>query len=349
MSVGRQFHTATLLNDGTVLITGGTDGTNSLATSELFDAVTATFAATGSLATARQQATATLLGDGKVLVAGGFDANGQVLASAELYDPSTKTFSPASSMATARGEHTATLLKNGKVLFAGGVAGGTAELFDPNTGTFSTTSSMATMRFRHAAVLLNSGVVLVAGGYDNQNISATAELYDPASGTFIAAGPMTAPRAFFTATLLADGKVLLAGGDNVEQPIGASGRSTGELFDPAVGTFSSAGQMSMPRERHTATLLGDGTVLIAGGDFIVFTGGATRVGAFPHTTATTELFDPGSVAFTAGQNLQQGRTNHTATLLTSGKVLITGGMQTRFPIPQAPPKVSILSGTELLE
>jgi hypothetical protein len=304
--------------------------------------------------TARQQATATLLGDGKVLVAGGFGANGQALASAELYDPSAKTFSPASAMATARGEHTATLLKNGKVLLAGGLSGGSAvvatvELFDPSSGTFSATGSMATTRFGHAAVLLNSGMVLVAGGNDNQNISATAELYDPASGTFTVAGPMTAPRAFFTLTLLADGKALLAGGDNVEHVVGTTGRSTGELFDPAAGTFSSAGQMSMPRERHTATRLGDGTVLIAGGDSIVFTGGSTRVGAFPHTTATTELFDPGTVAFTAGQNLQQDRTNHTATLLTSGKVLIAGGMQTRFPIPQAPPNVSILSGTELLE
>jgi hypothetical protein len=356
MSVAREFHTATLLNDGTVLVAGGDDGSAALVTAELFDPATGNFTASGSLATARQNATATQLASGKVLIVGGYGANGQALASAELFDPSTKTFAPAGAMTTARGQHTATLLKNGNVMVAGGaptLTSGTgivsAEIYDASGGTFSVTGSMGTARFAHAAVLLNSGIVLVAGGGDFVGGTASAEFFDPATGTFTAGNPMTSARAWFTATLLANGKVLLAGGDHIESTVTTIMLSTGELFDPATGTFTSLGQMTAAREGHTATLRGDGTVLIAGGDHVIFTGGSTRVGAFPHTTSTTESFDPAIAGFTAEQSLLTDRTAHTATLLTSGKLLIAGGTQYRSPAPQIPPTKVTLPSAELLQ
>jgi len=97
MTDGRQYHSATLLSDGRVLIVGGgSDYANRrfLASAEIFDPATGTFTSTGSLATARSYHTATLLNDGRVLVAGGYGAAAP-LTSAEMYDPATGAFSPA--------------------------------------------------------------------------------------------------------------------------------------------------------------------------------------------------------------------------------------------------------------
>src|ERR1017187_9381273 len=136
-----------------------------------------TFAATGSMTTARAGHTSTLLPNGKVLVAGGYTGSVQ-LASAELYDPATGTFARTGDMTTARAGNTAVLLPNGKVLIAGGVS---AELYDPYTGTFTATGDPVapglTFDGGASAVLLANGSVL----YKNQ-------LYDPAMGTFSLAG-----------------------------------------------------------------------------------------------------------------------------------------------------------------
>jgi hypothetical protein len=244
MTTARIVQTATLLNNGTVLVAGGGQGSGILSSAELFDPTTGTFSATGTMSANRNESTATLLTNGKVLVAGGFhvDPTGfqSMLASAELYDPTMGTFSPTGSMSTARVQFTATLLKTGKVLVVGGngiIVGShgssgnlaTAELYDPATGSFSATGSMSTARSGHTATLLNDGEVLVAGG---GNYVATAELYDPTTGTFSAASNMVSGRFLQTATLLDTGKVLVAGGLSS----GTTALASTELYDvPAVG------------------------------------------------------------------------------------------------------------------
>jgi N-acetylneuraminic acid mutarotase len=115
----RSRHTATLLGNDKVLVAGGLDNSNNLASAELYDPVSGTWTGTGSLATSREIHTATLLPNGNVLVTGGFGDNGP-LASAELYDPASGTWTATGSLATARFVSTATLLPNGKVLAAGG-------------------------------------------------------------------------------------------------------------------------------------------------------------------------------------------------------------------------------------
>lgn len=143
LATARFLHTATLLQNGKVLVVGGSDSSGiALASGELYDPATGTWTATGSLAVGRWNHTATLLPNGKILVAGG--ENGQVVfASAELYDPATGTWAATGSLTSTRVFHTATLLLNGKVLVAGG-AGGTccpapnlasAELYNPATST----------------------------------------------------------------------------------------------------------------------------------------------------------------------------------------------------------------------
>ena len=309
--------TATTLNDGTVLIVG----TNTTAPAQLYNPATATFTSTGALHTARSIFTATLLNNGKVLIAGGFASGNSAdpLGSAELYDPASGTFTPTGSMFTARWGHTATLLLSGKVLIASGFFTPTAELYDPVTGTFSTTGSMNTSRGSGSAALLNNGKVLCAAGLGLNGYLSSAELYDPLTGSFSFTGSLSTARDLFSATLLNNGMVLIAAGlDNQLAPPAGPVLSTAELYNPVTGTFSQTGSLSTPRFHHSATLLNNGTVMIAGGDN---TGGA---GA----TAAAEIYDPSSGTFMATGNLTAARESQTATLLNNGSVLVAGGLGT---------------------
>jgi hypothetical protein len=182
---------------------------------------------------------------------------------------------------------------------------------------FLLTGSMATARRFHTATLLPNGKVLVAGGWNAGSTAfASAELYDPSSGTFSGAGNMTVPRAGHTATLLNNGKVLIAGGNS---DTSGAAVSSAELYDPSTNTFTATpGSMTAARVAHTGTLLQSGKVLIAGGDvsFNISSG---------QSLASAETFDPSTGTFTATSNMTAPRESHTATLLSSGKVLITGG------------------------
>lgn len=274
-SITRDLHTATLLPDGTVLLAGGEIGWAGnfpvLADdAEIYDPATGTSSPAGKMVAQREDHVATLLPDGRVLITGGFAWTGGIsptaLASAEIYDPATRTFASAGNMTTSRGFHTATLLRTGKVLIVGGdnaynsngqlASGGSAELFDPRTGTFTRTGSLPVAPTIHSATLLADGRVLIAGGGTN-----SAEIYDPATGQFTVTGSMLATRSFHTATLLSSGKVLVAGG--IDWRSGDIGLV--EMYDPASGLFTLTALMSQGRLWHTATTLADGTVLFIGG------------------------------------------------------------------------------------
>jgi hypothetical protein len=282
MNVARDEATAKLLPNGKVLIAGGVNGnsnnSNVVASTELYDPVSNTFAAsTPVMNTARVYATATLLPNGKILIAGGITNaaggginGGAVQSSTELYDPVTNTFAAAGStpvMNNARRNMMATLLSNGKVLIAGGTTDGanalsSTELYDPVTNTFAaSTPSMNTGRFSGSATLLPNGKVLITGCPNNYCTS--TELYDPVSNTFAATTPsMNTAHGGGTSTLLPNGKVLIAGGVNNAIVI-----SSTDLYDPVSNTFAaSTPVMNTARESAAATLLPNGKVLIAGGN-----------------------------------------------------------------------------------
>jgi hypothetical protein len=328
MEAGRESHTATLLSNRLVLITGG-DRTVSLATAELFNPESHSFAPAGDMANARTRHTATLLANGAVLLVGGRDASGNALATAELFNPANVSFAPTGRMTTARESHTATLLSDGKVLITGGLDGtavlATAELFNPTTGSFTAADSMGAARGFQTATLLKNGKVLVTGGRDaDGHVVATAELFDPTRGAFAPTGAMHTAREFHTATLLSDGKVLITGGDN-----GTESLATAELFDPTSGSFTATGSMEAAREFHTATLRNDGTVLVAGGtDFTSVVAGNAQGEFVPESAATAELFNPASGSFAPTSNMGNARARHTAILLPTGEVLVTGGINT---------------------
>ena len=242
---------------------------------------------------------------------------------------------PTGSMTVKRSAHTATLLPSGEVLVAGGLGNGgylrSAELYDPVAGTFTATGSMTTARTNHTATLLPNGKVLITGGLSEVNTVgsapvASAEVYDPATRTFTATGSMTVARQLHTATLLPSDKVLVAGGDDESDPPANSEGTLGsaEVYDPAAGTFIPTGNMTAAREAHTATLLSNGAVLIAGGLTEVpssVDGGASVMDVL----RSAELYNPASGTFTATGNMMGWRHLHTATLLQSGKVLLAGG------------------------
>jgi len=238
----------------------------------------------------------------------------------------THGFSPAGTMQVARTGHTATLLASGRVLVVGGQSPAgieaTAELFDPASAHSAAAGMPRVARLGHAATLLcnlaappcTDPRVLIVGGLNVTSEIGTAELYDPVAGTFtLTTGNLITPRQYATTTLLPSGKVLIVGGMEAQS---ATSLASAELFDPATGTFSAtAGPMAHGRVGHTATLLPDGRVLIAGGADTSY-----------EYLDSAELYDPASNTFSAVPNpMIAKREGHTATLLPSGKVLIVGG------------------------
>jgi hypothetical protein len=280
---------ATLLPTGKVLFVG--DGR-----AEVYDPETGTFTITGNMTEQASCYTATLLPQGKVLITAFFFSNGPVSATPELYDPSTGTFTSTGRFVNTAADqlfdYTTTLLPNGKVLIAVPIA----QLYDPVSGTFSLTGPMIAPfeRYGRTATLLRNGKVLLSGGADDFGRHRNAELYDPSSGTFTATGDMNIGRAWHTATLLPDGTVLIAGGETEDcTNFGctfAGSTASAEIFDPSTGTFRAISNMNARREVHTATLLNNGRVLIAGG--IWYAG----IGAFRGRLASTELYDSGDAS-----------------------------------------------------
>lgn len=194
-----------------------------------------------------------------------------------------------------------------------------AVLYSPAGCKWRTTGSMFTAHYGHTMTLLASGNVLVAGGESGKGGSAkncpslrTAELFNPHTGKWSLTGAMTVPRSEHSATLLADGRVLVTGG-YTDGGDGGEVLASAELYNPSTGKWTKTGAMHVARCYHTATLLPDGKVLVAGGF------GETN------SAITTELYNPVTEKWTFTGLMNAKHSEHTATLLSDGRVLVVGG------------------------
>lgn len=320
LNIGRVNPTATLLGDGRVIVAEGGGG-GAAHYSELYDPNTGTWSLSGSLNGSHDWGRATPLADGRVLLVGGVGS-----AAAEIFDPGTGTWTPTSSMNIDRGYHTVTLLLGGRVLVTGGATqqyavgnAWSAEIFDPVRGTWTFTAPMIVWRFKHTATLLTDGKVLVAGGrtrYGPEPVTATAEIYDPMADTWTATVGMTARRGDHTATALADGRVLVAGGFDFPGPQFVYFASA-EIYDAASQTWTGTGTMAESRAYHTATMLGDGTVVVSGGQ---------NDTPFANVLSSAERWDPSTALWMSSGTMSHRQQSHAATLLIDGTVLVVGGV-----------------------
>ncbi len=312
LSVARYAHTATLLKDGTVLVVGGINGPTTPGVVELYDPVTGTWSLKAP-SSGRGNHTATLLEDGRVLLVGGQQQHTGDLSACELFDPSTGTWSTTGALAQPRSEHEAARLPNGRVVVLSGTYGLTAtEEYNPATGTWSSAGTLTTGQgSRRVALSLESGNILVTGGDYGPNTFSSAELYGPVELGWEPTGSFSVPRSSYTLTLLADGRVVAMGG---QTGFGTPTPSDSvEVYDPGTGTWRSLNPMPLRFYGHSATLLADGRILVAGGH----SGTTTSVRAF--------LYEPNSDTWSSTGLMHHARFRHSATLLKDGRVLIAGG------------------------
>lgn len=345
MNVARAGHTATLLDDGRVLVIGGeTLSTGAMLDSvEVYDPVTDTWAELAPLPEPRHNHTATLLSDGLVLLVGGGQSNAigvpsglGVVADALLYDPSTGSSESLGPNVVPRHGHIAARLASGRVLIAAGAGAdsetkpaqgagnpqpfgnalASAELFDPTTRSFEATGSLTQGRYTVAAASLDDGRVLIAGGasYEVEAVShATAELYDETTGSFTSAGSFDgSDRLFSGASRLEDGRVLAFGGKKsnvafLDDP---------QVYDPASNSWTKFPDVPPARTIPLVVPTQGGGALLLGG----------------YTCTPSECASPRDVnvwsadgSVVAGPEALRGRTFATATVLLDGTVLLAGG------------------------
>ncbi|HET6436573.1 MAG TPA: kelch repeat-containing protein [Anaeromyxobacter sp.] len=341
----RDRHTATILEDGTVLVVGGLGWGGAVAGADRYLPGDRSFVPAGSLAVPRIAHGAAPIPGGRVLVAGGWDPGSTgtgfdpVLRSSEIWDPASEAFSPGPEMVYPRRHATFTVLPDGSVFVAGGLqlrgsgfgASPNTEIYRPASNTFVEGPRMVAAfgRWQHSATLLDDGRVLLVGGRDNNCETSclyaslgTAEIYDPATGRFAATGSLRVSRFGHAAIRLPGGQVLVLGGTTTEDLGVPSDQVTlAESWDPTTGEFSPAGATLEGRSFAAVAELLDRTVLLAGG-----------WDRYDSPVATTEIFDPGSGASASGPEGSDWRQRATATMLRTGEVLIVGGHNSGAPV-----------------
>jgi len=342
MNAGREDAACTTLADGRVLVTGGSDGTSALSSAEVFDPSAGTWTAIpGGMSVARSGHTATLLPWGSVLIAGG-EPGGTV----ELFQPNG-TFQRVGSLAVPREQYALAALPNYRVLIAGGTDGqhvlDSVEVFNALDNSITMAGTMLTARRMLAASPLLDGTVLMTGGYDSAgNPLKSTEIFDPARGSSNAGPDLATARAGHQSYALANnGTVLLIGGTD-----GSSSLSSSEMYPFWAGRFLPAAPMDAARRGMTASLLQQGSLVVAGGRNPDGLMAGSEVYGFATIAAARPEYHPGETAsisgagFVPGEQVQvrvtalpadQHNTEFTAsaTADAAGRVSVSG-----FPIDQ---------------
>ena len=316
MSTMRDYHAATLLADGRVLEVGSSNPTYLGHYAEAYNPATGTWQTLVAEAYAYFDQTVTELANGKVLIAGGRADQFTAFSRTQLLDVGTGALVDTGSLNVVRFNHAALRLADGRVFVVGGEgdsrgpglgSGTTSEIYDPATATWTKVASMTTNRPRPTAALLPDGRVLVVGS-PSSSVASSAEVYDPASNTWTPTGtlPNNTGGVNHAMTVLADGSVLSVGGSK-----GTEGYADAARYDPSTNQWQAVAPMASGRSFHTANLLKDGRVLVAGGTQL-------------YVNWTSEIYTPSTNAWTAGPTLNRRRDLHTAVTMADGRVLVAG-------------------------
>jgi hypothetical protein len=235
---------------------------------------------------------------------------------------------------TQRHSHTSTLLADGNLLFIGGVtdAGNTTttsvQMYNMSTNKFEDWGGLVTARSSHTATLMSDGRILVAGGFNSANTPINSlEICDPVAKTCASAGvTMSTARGGHTATLLSSGlkagQVLICGGQTALAATSVTGSC--DLFNPVGPARTAAAPLVSPRMGHAAVLMNNGKVFATGGRRL------DSLGTTWVYEPTNEIYSPDLDVWTPVSALQQGRINHTVTVLSNGLVAVGGGYNPNY-------------------
>ena len=287
------------------------------------------------------------------------------LKATERYDPAAGRWQQVADMNDGHAHHTATLLSDGRVVVAAGMrlggfpigyrpdamASNLFEIYDPAHDTWKDVGGIGDLRYGHTATQVGDKVFVYGGNAAERVSEADAYVQTTSDSLLMVFGPLFggivaqtwADRAFHTATALADGTVLIVGGDqtgwryppNPEYPNLTDHAPTDLRYDPAGDPTDphTTAAVNPRRLDHTATALADGRVLVAGGLYID-DGTMPDTGPFTiaagHTLADARLHQPGNKpngTWSTARTMIDDRRLHTATPLSDGSVLVTGGRQ----------------------
>lgn len=266
MKIARARHTATLLDDGSVLVTGGYDGTTETNfPEELYVPSSDTWLSAPSgmplMKVKRMYHDAVKLPNGKVLVASGCcdDAYG----TAEVYDPANKTFTETPMLSKLHAAPTLTLLPDDRVLLVGNANLEVTELYDFKNDTWSTSGALQVPRNAHSATWLPGlGKLIVAGGDSFESKTNTVEAYDPMTGAWTTEEPLMTASREHTGT-----RIMLEGAEDIVW-VGGTGVSGESLRRCERWSGQTCPDLNVPRSQHRALV-----VFVAGGERVMVTGG----------------------------------------------------------------------------
>ncbi len=305
MTEARSGGAAVTLDDGRVLVFGGSTASGATNAVQLFDPASNSWSDLGVvMLDARSGHSATALADGRILLAGGENSSGPI-SSLELYDPASNSFSSAGTLSGARKSHGAARLPDGRVLIIGGSDGtnslASSEIYDSDSGSVSAGPSLSAPRSGSSVTALLDGKVLIAGGNDGAQDLASTEIYNPADGSVSAGASLSAPRSGHSAILLPhNNSVLIAGGSSA-----GSDFSSAELYIPWTSSVSATGSMSAARNGAAGSgLKQDGIAMVAGGS------GSQSSELYGFATVKTDKDDyaPGEIVTITGSGWQPGET-----------------------------------------
>lgn len=174
------------------------------------------------------------------------------------------------------------------------------------------------------AAVAPDGALLLVGGS-----GPVAQRYRSRTEEWEAAGATFGVGLFSQTTGLPDGRVLFTGGLD---PLTGQTTSAAAVYDPVAQT-TTAVSMAQARAGHGASVMGNGRVLITGGLSALDL--TNPLSLFTGLLVSTEVFDPVTNTFAAGPNMIEARALHTSTTLTSGQVLVAGGISL-LPIVNIP-------------